>query len=707
MHIDFTLPFQNPVLVFSIILFIILFAPILLSKLKIPAVIGLIVAGIIVGPNGFNILMRNSSVELFGTVGLLYIMFLAGLEIDLNEFKKNKYKSITFGFLTFSIPMLIGTVVFHDFLNYSMVSSVLIASMFASHTLVTYPMVSKLGISKNPAVNITVGGTMITDTAALLVLAVIAGSATGQLDNAFWIRLTVSVIVFAAIVIFLFPIVSRWFFKRNSDNIAQYIFVLALVFLASFLAMVAGIEAIIGAFLAGLALNRLIPRTSPLMNRIEFVGNALFIPFFLIGVGMLIDYRVLFGSYNALLVALIMTVIATVAKYLAAVSTQKIFRLSKDQGLMIFGLSNSQAAATLAAVLIGYNIILGETPDGEKIRLLSEDILNGTIIMILVTCTIASFATQKSGIGIAKADLNSEMAANQPVTQNTLIGLSNEATVESLVQLAVTMIDKKKNNELFGLNVITNEKENAETVNKASKLSELGQKFASSVDFKLQPLVRYDMNIVSGMKNTIKEKSIKHFYIGLHEKTSLIDHFFGNLTKDLLAKSDCTLYIYKSKHPLSTIRKFVVVIPANAELESGFSEWYSRVMQMARNTGNLFEIFAPMQTNDYLRKLKPDANVMFRNFEDFDDFLIISREIDEDTMLLVNLTRRDGVSYTPAMERIPEYLQKYFRENSFMLIYANRSGNSENEQNLYQDASLQENIINLKEKAETIFRRKD
>ena len=707
MHIDFTLPFQNPVLVFSIILFIILFAPILLSRLKIPAVIGLIVAGIIVGPNGFNILMRNSSVELFGTVGLLYIMFLAGLEIDLNEFRKNKYKSITFGILTFSIPMLMGTVVFYYFLNYSIVSSLLIASMFASHTLVTYPMVSKLGISKNPAVNITVGGTMITDTAALLVLAVIAGSATGQLDNAFWIRLTISVLVFAAIVIFLFPIVSRWFFKRNSDSIAQYIFVLALVFMSSFLAMVAGIEAIIGAFLAGLALNRLIPRTSPLMNRIEFVGNALFIPFFLIGVGMLIDYRVLFGSYNALLIALIMTIIATAAKYLAAVSTQKIFRLSNDQGLMIFGLSNSQAAATLAAVLISYNIILGETADGEKIRLLSEDILNGTIIMILVTCTIASFATQKAGIGIAKTELNNEKAAHQSPAQNTLIGLSNEATVESLIQMAVTMLDKKKNNELFGLNVITNEKESAEKVNKAAKLSELGQKYAASVDFKMHPLVRYDMNIVSGMKNTIKEKGIKHFYIGLHEKTSLIDHFFGNLTKDLLSKNDCTLYIYKSKHPLSTIRKFVLIIPANAELESGFSDWYSRAMQMARNTGNSFEVFATGQTTNYLKKLKAEANVKFNIFENFDDFLVISREIDEDTMLIVNLSRRDGVSYSPAMERIPEYIQKYFITNSFMLIYSNSAYSTGNENNLYQDASLQENIINLREKAETIFRRKD
>ena len=223
----------------------------------------------------------------------------------------------------------------------------------------------------------------------------------------------------------------------------------------------------------------------------------------------------------------------------------------------------------------------------------------------------------------------------------------------------------------------------------------------------MHPLVRYDMNIVSGMKNTIKEKGIKHFYIGLHEKTSLIDHFFGNLTKDLLSKNDCTLYIYKSKHPLSTIRKFVLIIPANAELESGFSDWYSRAMQMARNTGNSFEVFATGQTTNYLKKLKAEANVKFNIFENFDDFLVISREIDEDTMLIVNLSRRDGVSYSPAMERIPEYIQKYFITNSFMLIYSNSAYSTGNENNLYQDASLQENIINLREKAETIFRRKD
>jgi Kef-type K+ transport system membrane component KefB len=705
MHIDFSLPFQEPVLVFAIILFIILFSPILFGKIKVPAIIGLILAGIIVGPNGLNILMRNSSVELFGTVGLLYIMFLAGLEIDLNEFKKNKYKSIGFGILTFSIPMTLGIVVFHLFLGYSLVSSVLIASMFASHTLVTYPVVSKLGISKNLAVNVAVGGTMITDTAALLVLAVIAGSATGQLDSSFWLRLSVSVVVFSGIVLLGFPALGRWFFKRYSDSIAQYIFVLGLVFLASFLALLAGIEAIIGAFLAGLALNRLIPHTSPLMNRIEFVGNALFIPFFLIGVGMLIDYRVLFSSYNALLVALVMSVIATASKYLAAITTQKMFRFSKDQGLVIFGLSNSQAAATLAAVLIGYNIIIGQTPDGENIRLLNEDILNGTIIMILITCTIASFATQKAAIRIAKTDLKHENFTNGSETENTLIGLSNEATIESLIQLAVNTVNKKKNNELYGLNVITNEKENAETINKAGKLIEQAEKYASSVDFKLHPLIRYDLNIVSGMVNTIKEKNIKHFFVGLHEKTSLIDTFFGKLTRDLIEKNDSTVYIYKSKQPISTIKKFVLVIPANAELEQGFHEWYQRIIQISKNTGNRFEIFANSATIDYLKKMKHQSNLHFFEFPEFEDFLVISRNVDNDTMLIVNLTRRDGVSYQPAMDKISDYLHKYFKDSSFLLVYSSNYTKTSNTNNPYSNPSLQNNMIRIKDSAASLFKR--
>ncbi|HRF38820.1 MAG TPA: cation:proton antiporter, partial [Saprospiraceae bacterium] len=193
-------------------------------------------AGAIIGPNGLNLMLRDSSIVLFGTVGLLYIMFLAGLEIDLAEFKKNSFKSFTFGMYTFLIPMSIGTAVGLYVLNFSMLSSVLLASMFASHTLIAYPIISKLGVSKNRAVNVAIGGTMITDTLALLVLAIIVGMTQGEVNAAFWTRLSVSVLLFGLAVMFLFPILGRWFFKRYEDSISQYIFVLGMVFLSAFLA---------------------------------------------------------------------------------------------------------------------------------------------------------------------------------------------------------------------------------------------------------------------------------------------------------------------------------------------------------------------------------------------------------------------------------------------------------------------------------------
>ncbi|MCE1155400.1 MAG: cation:proton antiporter, partial [Bacteroidales bacterium] len=382
---DFTLPLQHPVLKFLVILVIILFAPIIFNKLKIPHILGLIIAGAIIGPFGINLLQRDGSIILSGTAGLLYIMFLAGLEIDMGDLKKNSTKSLIYGLLTFIIPMLSGILAGVYLLNFSLPTSILIGSMFASHTLITYPIVTKLDIVKNRAVVVTVGGTIITVTLGLLVLAVIIGMQSGEVDSWFWTRLSGSIVLFSAIVLLLFPFIGRWFFKKYSDSVSQYIFVLVMVFLGAVLAQAAGVESIIGAFLAGLSLNRLIPVTSPLMNRISFVGNAIFIPFFLISVGMLIDYRAFFNDTHTLYVAAILSAAATFSKYLPALITQKMYGYTKDEGNLIFGLSNAQAAATLAAVLVGYNVITGYAADGSPIRLLDDSVLNGTIVMILVT----------------------------------------------------------------------------------------------------------------------------------------------------------------------------------------------------------------------------------------------------------------------------------------------------------------------------------
>ncbi|SDF02631.1 cation:proton antiporter [Cellulophaga baltica] len=485
-----SLPLTDPVLKFLLILVIILFTPIILNKIKIPHLLGLIIAGAIVGPNGVNLIERDSGIILSGTAGLLYIMFLAGLEIDLVDFKKNSKKSIVFGLLTFSIPMTLGTICGIYILDFSTQTAVLLASMFASHTLIAYPLISKLGVAKNRAVNITVGGTMITDTLALLVLAVIVGMTTGEVNAQFWIRLSVSILIFGFIVLFLFPIIGRWFFKKFDDNVSQYIFVLVMVFLGAGLAELAGIEPIIGAFLTGLALNRLIPHISPLMNRIEFVGNAIFIPFFLIGVGMLIDFRVFFKDFETIKVAAIMIFIATLAKFIAAWCTQKIYGFSLDERRLIFGLSNAQAAATLAAVLVGYSIILGKTPSGEPIRLLNETILNGTILMILFTCTIASFVAQKGAQNIALSEHTDALPEETDHPERILIPISNMDTTDELINLGITIKSKSNKDGLYALSIVDNTKTNGSADKLAKTILSKAAIAAAATDTNLHELLR-------------------------------------------------------------------------------------------------------------------------------------------------------------------------------------------------------------------------
>ncbi|MFZ0597849.1 MAG: cation:proton antiporter, partial [Flavobacterium sp.] len=350
-----SLPVEDPVLKFLIELIIILCIPLLLNKIKVPHLLGLIIAGAVIGPNGFNVLARDSSVVVTGTTGLLYIMFLAGLEIDMGDFKKNKWKSITFSLYTFIVPFVLGLIGGYYVLHFSLLTSVLFASLFSSHTLIVYPMVSKLGIAKKLAVNVTVGGTMITDVLSLVVLAVVVGMSQGEVGTSFWVTLSVSMLIFALVVLLIFPIIARWFFKNVEDKISQYIFVIVMIYLAALLAELAGIEAIIGAFFAGLALNRLIPHTSSLMNRVEFVGNAIFIPFFLISVGMLIDFNAFIQSWETLGVASIMLIASIGGKYAAAILTKKTFNFTDDEGRLIFGMSAASAAATLASVMVGYN----------------------------------------------------------------------------------------------------------------------------------------------------------------------------------------------------------------------------------------------------------------------------------------------------------------------------------------------------------------
>ena len=701
-----TLPLEHPVLKFFVILVIILFAPILLNKVKIPHILGLIIAGVIIGPYGINLLQRDSSIILSGTAGLLYIMFLAGMEIDMGDLKKNSLKSIFFGIMTFVIPMALGIFTSMYLLHFSIPASIIVGSMYASHTLISYPIVTKLDVIKNRAVVVAVGGTIITVTLSLLVFAVVVGMAQDELSSFFWTKLAVSVIISSGIILFLFPIIGRWFFKRISDSVSQYIFVLVLVFLGAVLAEFAGIEGIIGAFMAGLALNRLVPSTSPLMNRISFVGNAIFIPFFLISVGMLVDYRAFFTNWNTLYVAVIMTVAATLSKYLAAWITQKAFGYTKDEKNIIFGLSNAQAAATLAVVLVGYNVITGYTSTGEPIRLLSDSILNGTIVMILITCTIATIVTQRAAVNISLKDNELTDLEETDRKERILIPLRYPDTIEELINLSALIKSKHNKDGVFGLNVINDASKEESSLKFANRLLDQAAVSASSVDVAMHRLLRYDVNIVNGITSIIKEHRITDLILSVTEKKGMSESFLGNLNEGILTKSNTTTFVYRSSQPMSTIKRHIVIIPQYAEHEIGFPFWLVKVWNIAKNSGATIKFYGNEKTLSIIRDIhkKHPIEADFAIFEDWDELPVLSQKIKSDDNLIIILGRRKSLSYNIIMDKIPLYLKKHFLYNSYLLIFPMQLGILKSESESYINPSLSEPVERLDEIGKTVGR---
>lgn len=670
-NLEFTLPLRNPVMIFSLVLFIILFAPILFNKIKVPHIIGLIVAGVIVGPYGLNLLTRDSSIVLFGTVGLLYIMFLAGLEIDLSEFKKNRNKIIVFGLTTFLLPLVIGSLASYYVLGYGFLSSVLLASMFSTHTLIAYPIASRYGISKNRAVTLTIGGTMITDILALLILAAIAGMSKGEVTSSFWVQLGGSCIVFVCVVFFLFPPVIRWFFKKFEDSVSQYIFVLAIVFLASFLAEAAGIEAIIGAFFSGLVLNKFVPHSSPLMNRIDFVGNALFIPFFLIGVGMLVDITVLFKGVGALKVAGIIVLVAVLTKYLAAWITQKIFKLSSAEGKMIFGLSTSHAAATLAIILVGYNIIVGETATGEPIRLLNEDVLNGTIILILISCAISSFVVEKASQTLALEEESLDQSLDNP-DEKIMISLAYPETVQDLVDMGLILKPRKSSIPVYGLHIVSDENTSGSNQVAGKKMMDKAISHAAASENTLLPLTRYDINVSNAITYTIKEHGITDVLIGLHRNSSQLQ-FLGPVAGNILQRINETVYIYKPLQPINTLNRIVAAVPPKAELEPGFIHWIGKIYNIAREAALPLVFYANTDTIEAIQTVDQSRKTMlqktFNTFENWEDFLILSRELKQNDLFLIISSRKGHISYSRELDKLPYYLHQYFNNFSLLIIF--------------------------------------
>ncbi|WDF67192.1 cation:proton antiporter [Sphingobacterium oryzagri] len=677
----FTAPITNPVLVFTIILSIILISPIILRPIKVPGIIGLILFGVLFGPHGLNWMAKIDkatlqgngvdAIDLFSTIGLLYIMFIAGLELDMNEFRKTKNKSLLFGILTFIIPISIGFPVCYYFLDYELLPSILIASMFATHTLVSYPIVNSYGISKNEAVAITIGGTILTDTAVLIILAIITGAAQGEINQQFWVTLGVSFALFIFIMFGIIPRIAKWFFQKiESEKTAHYIFVLAVVFFAAFLAELAGLEPIIGAFVAGLALNKLIPHSSALMNRIEFIGNAIFIPFFLISVGMIVDISVLTKGPMALIIAGALTFVAVTGKFLAATATRFLFKYSKNQRNLIFGLSNAHAAATLAIIMVGY--------DKE---IIDENVLNGTIVLILITCIIASFVTENASRRIVleghQDDEHVEHVSEHE--EQILIPIANLANMEPILDFATLIKSKKSHHPLNILSVVADNEQAERNMGNARRNLDSMAKYASGSETEVELLTTIDYNIASGIGRTSKELFADCLILGWPSAASFIEKIVGEKTESILNRTDANLFMCRLDFPFLTYKSILLFVPPLAQSEIGFEYWLEKMLKLAQELSLPLQFVCDVRTERAIQGVvelaKSSVPVSFANYEDWDNIYGLSAFSSPDALLVFVSSRYGEVSYRDSMDGLAKRVGRLYANRNLILIFPSRREN--------------------------------
>lgn len=657
------LPVSDPVLVFAIILLIILISPLVFRKLRIPGILGLIVSGIIIGPNGLKIIEGSNAIDLFSTVGMLFLMFIAGLDLDQNQFRRTRFKSLFFGLLTYTVPFSIGLPVCYYLLDYNLITSLMISNMFATHTMVSYPIISRLGLSKNEAVAIATGGTVITDTLVLLVLAAITGTVTGGSGFSLYGVLFISFIVFLLFVVYVIPPVSRWVFRHlEDDNYSQFIFVALVVFTSAIVAKVAGLEPIIGAFAAGFVLNKIIPTESILRNRIDFTGNSLFIPFFLISVGMIVDPKIIFSGPMAIIIAAVLTTVALAGKWAAAEITARTLRFTKDQRRLLFGLTSSHAAAILAVIMVGY-----------RIGIIDENVINGTIILIIITCFVSSLITESAG---RKLVLKSNGVMPQPTDathESIIVSLSNPQNMERLLDLSLALKRKNHNNPLYGICVVNDDETASVKLAQARSTLERAGVRALSSGRKIEALATIDNNIAAGIKRVAREKNATDVIVGTSGKSSLVDFLFGRSLEQLILNAPYNTFVYNPVKPINLYKKAIAVLPPHVEKEPGFIHILDKMIRLAETHSFPLESYSYGHTyniiEEHLKKIKSTILHNFFCFPEEKELPDINLEIKEDDLLVIVSPQRDSISYEQSYGAFMKKILRISGDHGYLIIY--------------------------------------
>ena len=686
-------PITDPTLIFFVVLLIVLFAPIIMGKLRIPHIIGMVLAGIVVGKYGLNILERDSSFELFGKVGLYYIMFLAALEMDMEGMKKNKSRLLIYGLLTCFIPFTLTYFMSIHLLHYSTKASLLLSCIMASNTLIAYPIVLRYGLQQKPSVTLSVGSSMLSLLIALVILAGLVAS-FGEHDGVlFWVFFAAKFAAYCGFMIFLIPRLTRWFLRRYSDAVMQFIFVMAMLFMSAALSQIVGIEGVFGAFFAGLILNRYIPHVSPLMNRLEFIGNALFIPYFLIGVGMLINVNLLFQGGHILWVIFCIVFFGTLGKAIAAYAACLGFRLPLSSGHMMFGLTSAHAAGSIAMVMVGMNILIG-----PNTYLVNDDMLNGVVIMILFTCIISSLLTDWSSQKIILRDKELPEAEDEKKgnDEKILIPVRYPEYADSLMDLALLVRNQKLNRGLVCLNVVYDDKDMRYNQEQGRQLLDHCSQLAAATDVMTQTQVRIAANIANGIKHAFNEFQCSEIIIGMHMHPERSPKFWGEFHQSLFNGLSRQIIMARVIQPLNTIRRIQVAVPSRAEFEPGFYRWLERLSRMAGNLDCRIQFHGRTETlaliNEYIQNRHHEVRADYALMNHWNEMPQLAAQISNDHMLVVITARKGTVSYKTALERLPEEITRFFSGTNLMIIFPDQYGDSSGDQLTFAEPQHQEEI---------------
>ena len=684
------LPITDPTFIFFVVLIIILFAPIVMSKLRIPHIIGMVLAGIAIGQYGFNVLVRDNSFELFGRVGLYYIMFLAGLEMDMEGVKKHSRRFLLFGLLTCLVPLIMTYVMSMTILDYSSSASFLLGCIMASNTLIAYPIVGRYGLQRHQSVALSVGSSMISLFLALVMLAAISGSFSKDSGWLFWVMFVVKFAAFCVGSVILIPKLTRYFLRRYSDAVMQYTFVMAVMFLSAALSSLIGIEGVFGAFYSGLILNRYIPRVSPLMNRIEFIGNALFIPYFLIGVGMLINLRTLFSSVEMVWIVVLIVFFGTFGKAVAAYVSSLLFRLSKADGHMMFGLTSAHAAGAIAMVMVGIRL---EVAPGEY--LVSDDMLNGIIMMILFTCIISTMMTEYAAKKIIiqeKTHLQGDVPKDDD--EKILLCVKYPEIAPHLLYLSMYMRNQRLNRDLVALNVVYDDEKSNNAREEGIRLLEQLQHTASASEVKVQTQVRLATNIANGIKHAFREFGCSEIVMGMHVHTDINPRFWGEFIQSLYNGLNRQIILMRFVQPMSTLRRIRVAVPSRAEFEPGFHRWLERLSRFAGQLDCRIQFHGRNESltliREYINNRHPNVRAEYTYMGHWNELPQLAAEIADDHLFVVVTARKGTISYKTALERLPDELQKHFSGKNLMIIFPDQHGDTKDERMSFTEAQHHE-----------------